>query len=162
MMKIKIKNRWKDKVIFETDAETIDDGIRAAIAARADLRDADLHGADLHGAKITGPELERILNTRTIVPAGDLIGWKKLQQGTICKLQIPAAAKRVGGLIGRKCRAEYAIVISGRGLASHDSKTKYGPGIKVTPDKYDPNPLVECSNGIHFFITEQEARNYTV
>ena len=30
----------------------------------------------------------------------------------------------------------------------------------VKPDSYDPNPLLECSSGIHFFITKQEAEDY--
>lgn len=38
--------------------------------------------------------------------------------------------------------------------------TQYETGKRVTSDKYDPNPLVECSHGIHFFITEEEAEAY--
>ena len=30
----------------------------------------------------------------------------------------------------------------------------------VKPDKFDPNPMEECSGGIHFFITKQEAIAY--
>jgi hypothetical protein len=126
----------------------------------ADLRSADLRSADLSDLKTTKAELARMVSIRTILPDGDLIGWKKLQDGVICKLAIPAEAKRVGGLIGRKCRAEYALVISGEGISRHDSKTAYKVGEKIVPDKYDPNPLLECSNGIHFFITRQEAEDY--
>jgi hypothetical protein len=99
------------------------------------------------------------LNQRTILPDGDLIGWKKLQMGVLCKLQIPANAKRVGGLIGRKCRAEFAIVLEGGGKAFHNGHV-YKVGETVKPDTFDPNPLIECSHGIHFFICKQEAENY--
>jgi hypothetical protein len=93
------------------------------------------------------------------LPEGDLIGWKKLQSGVICKLQIPAKALRVGGLIGRKCRAEFAVVLEGEGSGLQNGHV-YKVGETVKPDKYDPNPFVECSNGIHFFITKQEAMDY--
>jgi len=190
-MKIQIKSRWDSaKILFETDAESLGVAIVAAIAAnanlsgadlggaylndadlsRADLSDADLSGADLSRANLSGAylrgaylndaDLKMLLAQRTILPDGDLIGWKKLQGGTICKLQIPVAAKRVGGLVGRKCRAEYAIVLEGNGIAIHNGM-EYKQGETVKPDKFDPNPLVECSHGIHFFITKQEAQDYT-
>ncbi len=189
-MKITIKSWYSGNTLFETDAETIGGAVAAAIAAKANLSGANLSGADLRsanlrsanlsganlrsanlsganlsganlsGANLTPEELARIYSTRTILPSGDLIGWKKLNGGVICKLKIPAAAKRVGGLIGRKCRASFAIVISGEGESQHNSDFKYTKGKRVKPDKFDPNPLVECSNGIHFFITEQEAKDY--
>jgi hypothetical protein len=90
------------------------------------------------------------------LPEGELIGWKKLQGDTICKLKIPVEAKRIGGLLGRKCRAEFAIVLEGEGEGLHNGHV-YKVGEKVVPDKFDPNPLVECSHGIHFYITKMEA-----
>jgi len=105
--------------------------------------------------------LLRLVSTKTILPDGDLIAWKKLRDGTICKLKIPAEAKRVGGLIGRKCRADFAVVIFGEGRDIHTGNTKYKIGEKVVPDSFDPNPLIECSHGIHFYITEQEAKDHS-
>ena len=32
----------------------------------------------------------------------------------------------------------------------------------VVPDSFDPNRFNECSNGIHFFMTEQEALDYAI
>ena len=184
-MKIKIVSRWNgETILFETDAENIGAAVAAAIASEINLSVANLSGADLSGAKLSGADLsgsdlsvanlsgaklsganlsgsdlKKLLSVRTILPEGDIIGWKKLLGGTICKLQIPAKAKRVGGLIGRKCRAEYAIVLEGEGKGLHNGHT-YKVGDTVKPDKYDPSPLVECSNGIHFFITKQEAEDY--
>ena len=125
----------------------------------ADLSGAYLSRAYLSGAYLSGAYLKKLLAVRTIVPDGDLIGWKKLCDGVICKLQIPAKAKRVGGLIGRKCRAEFAVVLEGNGKSQHNGM-EYKVGETVKPDTYDPNPLVECSNGIHFFISKQEAIDY--
>ena len=149
-MKIQIKHRWTGNVLFETDAETIGGALDAAIAAKANLTDANLTDADL----------KKLLAVRTILPDGDLIGWKKLKGGVICKLSIPAKAKRVGGLIGRKCRAEYAVVLEGEGVSNHNGSFKYVKAAEVRPDKFDPNPLLECSHGIHFFISRQEAEDY--
>ena len=137
--------------------------LRGADLCRADLRSADLRGANLCGADLRGVKniVEAYgLASQVIVPEGQLIGYKKLGGGVIAKLRIPAAAKRVNAYGSRKCRAEYAIVLSGEGVAMHDSKTRYTAGKKVTPDRYDPDPTVECSHGIHFFITEQEAKDY--
>ena len=91
---------------------------------------------------------------------GDLIGYKKLSDGIIAKLLIPAAAARVNAYGSRKCRAEYVEVLEGSGIAKHDGMTAYAPGVRVTPDSYDPDPRIECSNGIHFFITRAEAEEY--
>ncbi len=118
----------------------------------ADLRDADLHNADLGGA--IG------LATFCILPAGDLIGYKKLANGRIATLRIPSDAARINAYGSRKCRASYAIVLNGSGMAKFSSTTKYAPDLTVTPDSFDPDPRVECSHGIHFFITEQEAKDY--
>jgi hypothetical protein len=143
--------------------------LSGANLSRADLSGADLSGANLSGANLSGADLSRanlsgadllkLLAVRTIVPDGDLVGWKKLCDGVICKLQIPAKAKRVGGFIGRKCRAEFAVVLEGNGQSQHNGM-EYKVGETVKPDTYDPNPLVECSNGIHFFISKQEAIDY--
>ena len=146
-------------------ADLYDADLCGADLCDANLRGANLRGADLRGADLCGAEnirkkaLEKLVSARTILPDGDLIGWKKLQGGVICKLQIPAKAERLGGLVGRKCRAEFAIVLAGEGQSQHNGMA-YKMGEMVKPDKFDPNPLVECSHGIHFFITKQEAENY--
>ena len=140
----------------------------------ANLSRANLSGADLSGANLSGANLSRadlygaknaelaIAKTR-ILPDGDLIGWKKCQGGIIVKLRIPEAAKR-SHAFGRKCRAEYADVIEiigeGKAISSHDSKTEYVVGQRVTPDVFDENWQQECAGGIHFFITRLEAENY--
>jgi Family of unknown function (DUF5758)/Pentapeptide repeats (8 copies) len=134
--------------------------LRYANLSSANLRYANLSSANLSSASLSSANLLKILSIRTIVPQeGDFIAWKKLTDGVVCKLRIPSEAKRIGGLVGRKCRAEFAMVLGPSGVASKND-LKYIKGKMVKPDKFDPNPLVECSNGIHFFITEQEAKDY--
>jgi|ERR1700722_835398 len=118
----------------------------------ANLQSADLQGASLEGAKH--------LETFVIAAEGELIGYKKLNNGNIAKLRVPLAAARVNAYGSRKCRAAYVTVISGNGVSKHDGVTKYAPKRKVVAHKFDPDPRVECSGGIHFFLTEQEAKDY--
>ena len=132
--------------------------LRSADLYGANLRSADLSGANLQSANLSGADLEKAVSQRTIVAKGDLIGYKKLVGGVIAKLKIPAKARRLGGLTGRKCRAEYAKVIEGTGYTSaYGPKTLYRPGKIVRPDSFDPDPLNVCSHGIHFYITRAEA-----
>jgi len=98
---------------------------------------------------------------RQIVPeSGAFEGFKRVVGGGIVHLRIPAEAKRLGGAVGRKCRAEFVEVISGSGVSIHDSETKYGPGAVVRCHKWNPDPTIECGGGIHFFLTKLEAEEY--
>ena len=130
----------------------------------AKLSGAKLSGAKLSGADLSGADIKKIYCTQfCIVPEGDIIGWKKLANGSIAKLLIPKDAKRTNSVIGRKCRAEYVDVLEIFGEASvdkHTGKTSYKVGERVHPDKYDDLLTVECTNGIHFFITREEAEAY--
>ena len=130
----------------------------------ADLSRADLSGANLSRANLSGAKNSELAIAKTrILPDGDLIGWKKCIGRIIVKLRIPEAAKR-SHAFGRKCRAEYADVIEiigeGKAISSHDRKTEYVVGQRVTPDTFDENWQQECAGGIHFFITRLEAENY--
>jgi hypothetical protein len=113
---------------------------------------ADLRSANLRSAKG--------LEQQCILPAGQLIGYKKLEDDSIATLRISATAKRVNAYGSRKCRAEYAFVLSSSGAGAMHDGMKYPKRGKVVPDSFDPDPRVECSHGIHFFITEQEAKDY--
>jgi hypothetical protein len=131
----------------------------------ADLNGANLSGANLNGANLNGADLSRaenadlaIAKTR-ILPEGDLIGWKKLDNGAIAKLRIPADAKR-SHAFGRKCRAQYAFVIEGEGSSKYDSKFIYKAGEMVIAPNWDDDWTKECAGGVHFFITRLEAENY--
>jgi uncharacterized protein YjbI with pentapeptide repeats len=140
----------------------------------ASLIDASLNGASLNGASLNDASLNRAslngaYSQNCIVPEGELIVYKKLQNNSIAKLLIPIEAKRVNGIGSRKCRFEYAKVLEVKN--SKNRKVKTGNGIYqkdliykvneiVYPDSFDPSPLIECSHGIHAFITKTEAENY--
>jgi hypothetical protein len=127
----------------------------------ADLSGADLSRANLSGANLSGAENADLVIARTrILPDGDLIGWKKCKCGAIVKLRIPEAAKR-SHAFGRKCRAEYADVLdvigAEVGVSTHDGKTEYRAGQRVTCHEWSDNWQDECAGGIHFYITRAEA-----
>jgi len=149
--------------------------LRSADLSGADLRSAYLIGACLSGADFRSAYLSGAKNFnvysagfdfRVCPPSGEFEAWKSASDGAIVKLKIPRWARRVSSVVGRKCRAEFAIVLSiedrnGKPLESatsrHDSGFTYRVGKIIKPDSYDDSALVECSNGIHFFITRKEA-----
>ena len=128
--------------------------------------------ADLRNAKNIPSCVQSITS---ILPEGEIIGYKKaycdLYQACLVKLRIPADAKRSNST-GRKCRCDKAIVESAEYLdgTQIDSKNiicslyerafTYHIGDTIRPDKFDNNRWAECSNGIHFFITKEEALSY--
>jgi uncharacterized protein YjbI with pentapeptide repeats len=145
--------------------------LRGANLRGADLRGADLRSADLRSADLGSANLRRAdlsgakgLAQFCILPQGDIIGWKKLANGAIARLLIPHDAKRVNAYSSRKCRAEFVFVTeiigAAEGAGKFDKKTIYKTGVRVSPDSYNPDARLECSNGIHFFITRQEAEDY--
>ena len=174
-MKLELKTVFGD-LIFEGDFPSMKELVLAAVAAKkslssanlssanlssANLRSANLSFADLSSANLSSANLRKLYAVRTILPEGDLIGYKQLRGGTICKLRIPADAKRVGGLVGRKCRAQFAVVLEGEGISMHDPQFKYTVGQTVKPTgEFNDSLVSECESGIHFFITRQEAEDY--
>jgi hypothetical protein len=136
---------------------------------RADLSGADLSGAnlfraDLSGANLYGAKNNKLVFAMTIIcPDGDVIGWKKCRDGVVVKLLIPSSAKR-SNATGRKCRAEYADVLevigANCGISDRDPNTIYTVGKRMIPDGFNDNRFEECSSGIHFFITREEAEAY--
>ena len=133
-------------------------------------------GADLAGANLTGADLAGLLAKQTIVPEdGEFTAFKNVRRSNneraILTLKIPAEAARLGGLVGRKCRASRALVVRAETkdgatienetfFSDHNKKFSYEVGKTIEPDGFNDNPTIECSNGIHFFITRREAIEY--
>lgn len=150
-----------------------------AFAAFVDFSDANLDGTDFYAADLIGVKWgnaqwgesweARVQQAKfRIAPEGDIIGWKKLRGGQIAKLLIPKEAKRSNGF-NRRCRAEYAQVLSiidsngkpvAEGTSRRDTDLKYVVGEIVRPDGYDEDWKNECSYGINFFTTFEEAEAY--
>jgi hypothetical protein len=182
-----IKHRWTSEVLFALECDSFKLCVEAAVEARANLSGANLSGAylsganlsgaDLSGANLSGADLSRadlsgakglegvpLARTR-ILPQGSLIGWKQCNDGVIVKLRIPEEAKR-SHAFGRKCRAEFADVLEVIGAEFgvtdyHGPRTEYRVGQRVTPNAWDDNWQNECSTGIHFYITREEAENHS-
>jgi hypothetical protein len=131
-----------------------------------DLTQADLTQADMEGA-VFGSDWESALAYARlkIIPEGDIIGWKKLRGNYVAKLLIPADARR-SNAFGRRCRAEFVKTLAiiddcgnpiSRGISKRDSKFEYRVGEITRADDWDEKWTRDCSHGIHFFITYQEA-----
>ena len=141
--------------------------LRGANLYSADLRGANLYSANLCGADLSGATLcgarnipQHVMDVTCITPAGTLRVFKKCREGVV-ELEVPAAAKR-SNATGRKCRAEYAVVIStpnGQPARSnHDGAFIYRPGETVRPTApFNEDRWIECGAGIHFYLTRGEA-----
>lgn len=157
--------------------------------------DCQFFGCDFYDCSFprleTQKSLELFLNSRfrrcinipyvpmTCPDEGGFIGYKKVRiiQGDdeisgLAELYIPKEAAR-SSAIGRKCRCQFARVISITGATPStkdkefeeatsyfDPRFRYRVGSMVYPDSWDENRWDECSNGIHFFMNKQEALDY--
>ena len=161
------------------DADLRGANLRGANLRGANLSDADLSGADLRGANLSdanlrdadlcGADIENAQWNYTTVgihaaPEGELIGWGK-KSNEIVKMLIPRDARRSCATT-RKFRAERIITLEIEGgLNRIEHSTEYGTvvyevGKETLPDKFDDNRWNECSNGIHFFLTREEAERW--
>jgi hypothetical protein len=100
---------------------------------------------------------------------GIFTAWKKTKSGLICQLEV--IGDRTSCLINRKCRTNKAKVIAfynpdktlsevQEDVSNHDSSFRYEVGEIIEEKDYDNNFLVDCTKGIHFFITFDEAKNW--
>ena len=151
--------------------------LRGADLRGADLRDANLYGADLRDADLGGANLwstdlsyvKNIFFPMACPEKGSFIAFKKAGF-YIIELFIPSNAKRCSAT-SRKCRCSKAKVISittpsgdktniTEVHSNYDPNFIYKLGEYVEVKNFDDNRWNECSTGIHFFITRQEAVNY--
>ena len=142
--------------------------LQGAVLRDVDLREADLGGADLREANLGGANLGGIKTNYLTVgihpaPEGDLIGWGK-KDGKIVKLLIPSEARRSCATT-RKFRAEFALCleVEGAEIAIVENRwgiTEYKPGHWVRPHEWDEDRWNECSGGIHFFLSREEAEDW--
>ena len=141
----------------------------------ANLSGADLFGADLSGANLFGANyIEKAKNLFYPIACpeiGAFVGWKKAKVKTgghecIVKLEITEDAVR-SSAAGRKCRCSKATVLEIQDLegnaleqaavSDRDKNFHYIPGTVVSVSDFDENRWNECSTGIHFYITREEA-----
>ena len=151
----------------------------------ADLSGANLSGANLFRANLSGANLSgaNLFRANYIEKAknlfypiacpeiGAFVGWKKARVKTsghecIVKLEITEDAVR-SSAAGRKCRCSKATVLEIQDLeenvleqaavSDRDENFHYIPGTVASVLDFDENRWNECSTGIHFYITREEA-----
>ena len=138
----------------------------------ANLSDAYLIGTDLSRAKLYEAALYKAkLDWPLICPEkGSFVGYKKCRDNLIVKLEIPEDALRSSSTTG-KCRCSKAKVLSitdpdesevnaEYAVSKKDSGFFYKVGEVVSVNDFDTNRWNECSTGIHFFMTREEAVEY--
>ena len=139
--------------------------LRGADLSGANLRGADLSGAYLYGANLRGADLSgaKLPNYQICPQEGAFIAYKKTTKGVV-KLLIPEGAKRTNSLVGRKCRTDKAEVLGGEGVGGTGTHYKgfiYDQGVTLVCEDYDGDIRVECARGIHFFMTLDEANEWS-
>ena len=143
--------------------------LREANLYGANLYGADLYGADLRGANLRGADLYGADLAISCPEKGEFIAFKKAM-GYIVELKVTEDAKRCSATT-RKCRCSKALVLSITTLtgektdlkevrSSYDSSFIYRVGEIVEVSDFCEDRWKECSQGIHFFITRQEAVDY--
>ena len=148
--------------------------LRCADLSYANLRCADLRGANLRGANLSGANLSYADLCESIFDASEeirkgiileepMIGYKKCDTH-IVTLEIPVGAI-VFSINNGKCRTNKAKVLAiSDGLdkvkSKKDSSFIYRIGEEKTIKDFDMMYNIECSTGIHFFRTKEEAENY--
>ena len=161
-----------------TDVDLTGANLRYADLRYADLTRVDLYGADLTNASLTDAVLtdadlsganltDTILDEKEqcrkgIVLNEPMVGYKELDSEIII-LEIPVGAK-VFSINNNRRRTNKAKVIDIQGeteLSSmHDASFKYHVGDEIEITNFDERYNVECSTGIHFFLTRDEAEKY--
>ena len=146
--------------------------LRGANLGHTNLWGADFSGADLRGADLWNADLSCVKNIffpMACPEKGSFIAFKKAGF-YIIELFIPSNAKRCSAT-SRKCRCSKAKVISittpsgdktniTEVHSNYDPNFIYKLGEYVEVKNFDDNRWNECSTGIHFFLTRQEAVNY--
>ena len=155
-----------------SDADLNGANLRDANLSCADLGYADLSDADLSCANLWSTDLSCVKNIffpMACPEKGSFIAFKTAGI-YIIELFIPSNAKRCSAT-SRKCRCSKAKVVSITTLSGNKTnitevRSDYDPnfiyklGEYVEVKNFDNNRWNECSTGIHFFITRQEAVNY--
>ena len=160
------------KIILENHKHWLNKDCKGWEDMRAELREANLQGANLRRADLQGAVIDE--NTKINIPIacpddGAFIAWKKAGE-KIIKLEILADAKRVSATT-RKCRCDKAKVVEIQNIdgmnselteiaSDYDDNFIYRIGETATVNDFNDNRWNECSTGIHFFITREEAVNY--
>ena len=154
----------------------INSNLRKASMRRANLKDADITGAKLYAAVLEGANLKNIIFDekteyfRLYCPEeGAFIAYKKALNNRIIKLLIPGDAKRVSST-QNCCRCDKAKVLEIKnfdGTIFYDEAWStvaedfcYKLGEWVYAGNFNEDRWYDSTGGIHFWMTEEEAKKY--
>jgi len=135
---------------------------------RANLYGANLDGANLDGANLSRANLdEKELPRKGYIVKEDFTAYKKCNNKDIVELKIPKGAI-VFSINNAKCRTNKAQVVSINGkkgkelitYSYYNESFSYKVGQKIEIEDFDLMYNIECSTGVHFFKTKQEAEWY--
>lgn len=150
--------------------------LKDADLSSANLTNANLKGASFSCANLNNANLDNVkFNEETAFfklqcpEKGSFIGFKK-SGCKIVELLITEDALRSSATT-RKCRCSKAKVLSITNFdgsncdiqkisSDYDTNFVYEVGKIVEVKNFDTNRWKECSTGIHFFLTREEAVNY--
>ena len=142
-----------------TDASLFDANLTGANLTCANLTSANLTFADLTNTILDDKEQCR----KGIVLTEPMTGYKKSGEGKIITLEIPIGAK-IFSINKYKRRTNKCKVIDMQGetelCSIYYADFKYHVGDEIEITNFDKNYNVECGEGIHFFLTREEAENY--
>ena len=163
-----VRGNLRDAILYYAD-------LSHANLKKGDLSNVDLEYANLMGANLKDAILDNVrYNECTSFFAlqcpeeGSFIGYKKAR-GKIVKLLITEDAERSNATT-RKCRCSKAKVLSISDIANTREYEEvrsdfnysfiYKVGEIVEVKDFDEDRWKECSTGIHFFLTRDEAVRY--
>lgn len=142
------------------------------------------HEGQTEEARKTNEVIEKFFPLRC-PQNGTFLGYKKIvyidncldKWFCLCTIRIPEEALRMSST-GTKCRCSEAIVVDIQridrignlienqhlmsGFSIFDPNFVYEVGKTVKVDNFDKNRFHECSRGIHFFMSKQEAIEYVM
>jgi hypothetical protein len=157
-----------------TDANLTGANLYYANLERANLTDANLSGANLTDANLTDANLTGayLPPWRHVPESGAFQAYKAVRSDdgpAVLLIQIDADTPRINGIGSHKCRAERVLVLEqvhGDPATefvspTHRDKLTYRIGAYTIADKYVDDYRLECTGGIHFFMTMQEAIDWS-
>ena len=152
-----------------TSADLTGSNFTGAYLYGSNLTGSNFTGANLTGAYLTGANLtDTILDEKEqcrkgIVLTEPMIGYKKSDEDKIITLEIPIGAK-VFSINNNKRRTNKVKVIDMQGetelCSMRDANFKYHVGDEIDIKDFVERYNVECSTGIHFFLTRDEAESF--
>ena len=153
-----------------SNADLSNADLRYADLSNADLSNADLSNADLSNANLYNADLDEKEKIRKgWLLKEDFHAYKKCRENLIVELVIPKGSI-VFSINNSKCRTNRAKVVSitdiegttnyNEAISQYNDKFIYKVGAELEIEDFDLMYNVECSTGIHFFRTREEAVNY--